>query len=223
MTEARALFSEIFPFWGELGEEEQETLVRATGAVHYARGEAVGDGGSCVGLTVVKRGTLRVSLLSEEGREVTLYRLHEGDFCMLSASCVLEAVTFELQFTAEEDSDCYVLSAGTFASVSRAHPTMEIFALNKTVERFSDVMWVLQQILFRSLDRRLAAFLYDESVRLETDTLTLTHEEIARNIASAREAVSRLLKYFEGEGLVTLARGKLTLSDRARLRALALG
>ena len=215
------LFSEIFPFWESLSTDEKNRLCDNAREVRYARGTVVHDGASCPGLTIVRSGCLRASLISEEGREVTLYRLHEEDFCMLSASCVIEAVTFDVHFIAEEDSDCFVLSAGAFAEVCARHPAAEIFALNKTVERFSDVMWVLQQILFLSLDRRLAGFLYDESVRQKTDELSFTHEDIARNIASAREAVSRLLKYFEGEGLVTLARGKVLLLDRARLRELA--
>lgn len=220
--EKQALFSEIFDFWPSLSEAERSQLCESTQSLEYARDALVNSSGSCAGLTIVRRGCLRVALLSEEGREITLYRLHAGDFCLLSASCVIEAITFDVQVVAEEDSECYLLSASTFGEISARHKEVEIFALNKTVERFSEVMWVLQQILFRSLDCRLAAFLYDEGVRLNSNELVLTHEQIARNIASAREAVSRLLKYFENEGLVALSRGKITLLDRARLRRLAL-
>ena len=216
-----SLFSEIFPFWDTLTPDEKHSVCSSTREARYSRGTVVHDGASCPGLTIVRSGCLRASVISEEGREVTLYRLHDAEFCMLSASCVIEAISFDVHFIAEEDSECLVLSAGVLGEICGRHPAAEIFALNKTVERFSDVMWVLQQILFLSLDRRLAGFLYDESVRQKTDELSFTHEDIARNIASAREAVSRLLKYFEGEGLVSLARGKVLLLDRARLRALA--
>lgn len=220
MQDIKERFSSLFPFWDKLCGEEQEALCRATSIQEYARGEVVHSGGSCAGLTVVDKGCIRASLLSEEGREITLYRIEAGDFCMLSASCVIEAVTFDVQFTAEEPCVCLILPAGVFASVTKHLPQAEIFALNKTVERFSDVMWVMQQVLFLSLDRRLATFLIDESVRTASDVLSLTHEEIARNIASAREATSRLLKYFEKEGWVALSRGKITLLDRAALRRL---
>ena len=221
MHEFEKVFSAIFPFWPSLREEEKQNLLSGTRAVDYAQGEVLHEGSSCAGLTIVCEGCIRVSILSEEGREITLYRLEKGDFCLLSASCVLEAVTFDVQFVAEKASRALILNAGAFSALAQAHPEVEIFALNKTVERFSDVMWVMQQILFRSLDCRLATFLVDESVRTQSDVLTLTHEDIARNIASAREAVSRLLKYFEGEGLVALSRGKVTLLDKRALRALA--
>ncbi len=219
----RELFSEIFPFWSALTDAEQTRLCDSTTRASYPAGGVVHESGTCAGLTVVKTGSIRVSLISEEGREVTLYRLHAGDFCLLSASCVIEAITFDVHFTAEEDSECFVLSAAAFSEAGRAHPEVEIFALNKTVERFSDVMWVLQQILFLSLDARLAVFLTDERARLGTDTLHLTHEDIARNIGSAREAVSRLLKYFESEGIVALSRSQVRITDPAALKRLAYG
>lgn len=218
MSELETLFSRIFPFWEELSNAEREGLCASSRSVSFAKGDLVHEGGTCAGLTIVRRGSIRVSLLSEEGREITLYRLGEDDFCLLSASCVIEAVTFDVQFVAEEACDAVILDAGAFSRVVQEHPKAEIFALNKTVERFSDVMWVMQQILFLSLDRRLATFLIDERVKTHSDELSLTHEDIARNIGSAREAVSRLLKYFERENLVSLSRGKVTLLDVSALR-----
>ena len=220
MPEFEALFSRIFPFWEELSVAERARLCTSSRRARFGKGALVHEGGTCAGLTIVESGVIRVGLLSEEGREITLYRLEKDDFCLLSASCVLEAVTFDVQFVAEEACDAVILDAGAFSAIVQKHPKAEIFALNKTVERFSDVMWVMQQVLFLSLDRRLASFLIDERARRGTDELLLTHEEIARNIASAREAVSRLLKYFEKEGFVSLSRGKITLTNVPALRSL---
>ena len=108
------------------------------------------------------------------------------------------------------------------AAVSEQNPAIRIFALETAVSRFSDVMWVMQQILFMSMDKRLAIFLLDESVRTGSDTLKLTHGQIARYMGSAREVVSRMLKYFSGEGIVEAARGGVTIIDKERLRRLAL-
>ncbi len=220
MSGFESLFARIFPFWEELDEIERGLIADSSRRVSFARGALVHEGGTCAGLTIVESGVIRVSLLSEEGREITLYRLEKNDFCLLSASCVLEAVTFDVQFVAEEACNAVILDAGAFSAVVQKHPKAEIFALNKTVERFSDVMWVMQQVLFLSLDRRLASFLIDERARVGSEELFLTHEDVARNIASAREAVSRLLKYFEKEGLVSLARGKITITDVPALRNL---
>lgn len=219
MEYTEGILSDIFPFWGALSRAERDALVKSAARVRYAKGELV-HGGSCAGITVVCRGCIRAALLSEEGREITLYRLEEGDFCMLSASCVIEAVSFDVHFTAAEDSECLLLGAEAFSAVAQAHKDAQIFALEKTVERFSDVMWAMQQLLFLSLDARIAAHLVDACVRTGSDTLALTHEEIARDIGSAREATSRLLKLFEKEGYLTLSRGKITIKDGAALRAL---
>ena len=83
-------------------------------------------------------------------------------------------------------------------------------------------MWVMQQILFMSMDKRLAIFLHDESTRLGTDNLTLTHEQIAKYMGSAREVVSRMLKYFSAEGIVQVSRGGIKIIDRQKLKRLAL-
>ena len=141
---------------------------------------------------------------------------------MLSASSVLNAITFDVQVNVEEESECFVISGPAFASVSERNPDIRIFALETAVSRFSDVMWVMQQILFMSMDKRLAIFLSDESARTGSDTIMLTHGQIARYMGSAREVVSRMLKYFAGEGIVEVSRGGVTILDKKRLRKLTL-
>ncbi len=161
-------------------------------------------------------------MMSEEGRDITLYRLHKGDICMLSASCVLDAITFDVFVDAQEDSECYVIGGPAFAAVSERNPQIKIFALETAVGRFSDVMWVMQQILFMSMGRRLAIFLLDESARNGTDVIALTHGQIARYMGSAREVVSRMLKYFVNEGIVEVSRKGVKILDKKHLRKLAL-
>ncbi|MBQ5319776.1 MAG: Crp/Fnr family transcriptional regulator [Oscillospiraceae bacterium] len=215
-------YKKSFPFWKDISENEREYLCRHSTRINYSKGTTIHDGTDCSGVFFIRSGCLRVYIMSEEGKTVTLYRLHAGDMCMLSASCVIQAITFDVLIDAEEDSECYVISSSAFASVSESNPQIKIFALELAVTRFSDVMWVMQQILFMSLDKRLAIFLSDESARLDSDIIPLTHEQIAKYMGSAREVVSRMLKYFSNEGIIESSRKEVKILDKQKLRRLIL-
>lgn len=217
-----SVYNEVFPFWNDISEKEQTYICENSLALTYPKGTNVHNGDECSGVFFVRSGCLRIYIMSEEGKEITLYRLHDGDMCMLSASCVIQAITFDVFVDAEENSECYVINGSAFSAVSERNPIIKIFALETAVSRFSDVMWVMQQILFMSMDKRLAIFLADEASRLESDTIPLTHEQIAKYIGSAREVVSRMLKYFSNEGIVEYSRKGVKILDKKKLRALAL-
>ena len=219
----KALFDTTFPFWSQMSQAHKETFLRSSYHVHFEKGTNVHDGNECTGVILIRSGTLRLYLLSEDGKEITLYRLFAGDLCILSASCVLETITFDVHIDAEEDSDCIVVGGCAFEEVARKLPEAKLFALERAVSRFSDVMWIMQQILFMSMDRRLAIFLLDECAQNGTDTIKLTHEQIAKYMGSAREVVTRMLKYFVAEGLITASRSEgIRILDKKRLRALTL-
>ena len=184
-------YKEIFPFWDRIPEADREYICQNSYTVTYPKGKNIHDGSECSGVIIVRSGSIRLYMMSDEGKEITLYRLHSGDMCMLSASCVLEAITFEVFLDVEEDSECYVISGPAFAAVAKRNPDIKIFALETAVGRFSDVMWVMQQILFMSMDKRLAIFLSDESSRTGSDTIRLTHGQIALYMGSAREEIGR--------------------------------
>ena len=217
------LFEETFPFWNKMSEADRSTFLRSSQYVRFEKGANIHDGNECTGVILIKRGVLRLYLLSDEGKEITLYRLFPGDMCILSASCVLESITFDVFVDSEENSECVVLGGCAYEDVARRMPEAKIFALESALSRFSDVMWVMQQILFMSMDKRLAIFLLDEVAKTGTDTVHLTHEQIAKYMGSAREVVSRMLKYFAGEGLLAASRSSgIQLLDKRRLRELAL-
>ncbi len=216
------IYKEIFPFWNKLDDEAKNTICDYTAYVHYGKGDAIHSGdGECTGAVIVKSGCIRVYIMSDEGREITLYRLFPGDMCLLSASCVIQTITFDVFVNAEEDSDCYVLNGNKFAELSEQYQDVKIFALELAVERFSNVMWVMQQILFMSMDRRLAIFLCDESAQTGSDTIRLTNEQIAKYIGSAREVVSRVLKYFAADGIAERIKEGVKIIDKQKLRKLA--
>lgn len=214
------VYREIFPFWKELSESDKNFICQNSLALTYPKGTHIHDGNECSGVIFVRSGCLRVYILSDTGKEVTLYRLYPGEMCMLSASCVLQTVTFDVLVDAEENSECYVIAGKAFSDVSERNKDIKIFALETAVGRFSDVMWVMQQILFMSMDKRLAVFLWDELSRTGGDTVALTHEQIAKYMGSAREVVSRTLKYFAGEGIVEVSRKGIKVCDKKRLREL---
>ena len=222
MQSCDLIFNQYLPFWRSLDPSDCEFLCHNTQKFSYKKGETIHDGGSCTGVFLIKKGCLRVYILSEEGKEITLYRLFEGDVCMLSASCVLQAVTFEVFVDAEEDSECYLINGNAFMAVNDRSTEAQIFALELAVDRFSNVMWVLQQVLFMSFDKRLAIFLWDEINKNGDDTVKMTHEQIAKYMGSAREVVSRMLKYFAAEGIVEVSRGGIKIINRQKLRKLAL-
>ena len=217
------LFRKSFPFWNKLNSDDRELLAHSAQSVSFKRGTNIHDGNECTGVILVKSGSLRLYLLSEDGKEITLYRLFPGDICILSASCVLNTITFDVFIDSEEDSECVIVGGCAYEELSARVPEVKIFALETAVSRFSDVMWVMQQILFMSMDKRLAIFLLDEVSKSGGDTVRLTHEQIAKYMGSAREVVSRMLKYFASEGIVSSSRSEgIKIIDKKRLRELAL-
>ncbi len=219
-TEFYELCERTFPFWQGLLDTDKQFLWEQSRQKTFEKGQNVHDGEECTGVILVKSGCLRLYMMSEEGKDISLYRLFAGDVCMLSASCALKSITFDVLVDADEESDCVVIAGAAFAELSARVPAVRIYALETTAARFSDVMWLMQQILFMSFDRRLAIFLLDECAKTGTDTVKMTHEQIAKYMGSAREVVSRMLKYFVNEGLVELSRGGVKLLDKSRLRAL---
>ena len=217
------LFKEYFPFWKDLSVSQQEQLCNNTHHKVYNKGENIhGGNGECTGAVIVKSGCMRVYLLSDEGKEITLYRLYKGEMCMLSASCVLEEITFDVFIDAEEDTECYIINSKMFLELTEQNIYAKNFALNMAVTRFSDVIWAMQQIMFKSFDKRLAQFLYDEIIRTGDNTINLTQEHIAKYMSTAREVVSRMLKYFAAENIVKVERGGVTIIDKEKLRKLAI-
>lgn len=222
-TELRELYSQAFPFWDHISDWDRETFVRSSQTIKYYRGANIHDGGECTGVIIVKSGSLRLYMLSDEGKEVTLYRLFPGDICIFSASCVLESITFDVNVDAEEDSECVVVGGCAYEGLWQKSDEVKIFTYETALSRFSDVMWVMQQILFMSMDKRLAIFLLDEVSKTGGDTVKLTHEQIAKYMGSAREVVSRMMKYFASQGIISSSRSEgIKILDKKKLRSIAM-
>ena len=208
------VYLEKLPYWGSLSPAEQESVRGAAFIRTYTPGQVIFNAAEdCLGMIQVLWGRIRAYMLSEEGREVTLYRLGRGDCCVLSASCVIRQITFETQMVAESTCQVLVVEAGTYGRLTEANMAVRCFTYELATERFSSVMWSMQQILFARIDQRLAAFLLAEYHRLDSPDIHLTHEQIAQQISSAREVVARMLKRFAADGLVEVHRGYVHLAD----------
>lgn len=211
----------LFPNWDMLTAEQQQLLLDSCYEKKYNKGQQVHGGNErCLGMLVVKSGLLRAYIVSENGKEITLYRLFPGDICLLSASCVLRNISFEIFIEASKDSEICIIPTDTFQQLSESSIVFSNYITELMAARFSDVMWILEQTLFTRFDSRLASFLIEESNIEQSKTLSITHEEIAMHIGSAREVVTKMLKYFTQEGIVELSRGKIHILDMRKLYGL---
>ncbi len=170
----------------------------------------------CIGVVFLVSGSLRVYIMSDEGKEVTIYRILPGEVCILTASCILTEITFDVYVDAEEDCEAIVLNSDATLELIENNIYVENFTNKIKAQRLSDVMWTMQQILFYSFDKRLAIFLYDEYVK-NGEAIHYSHMEIAKYLGSAREVVSRMLKYFENEGILKVSRKEIEIIDKKKL------
>ena len=215
-------FAEYFPVWKQLTGQEQ-AMIRDSLVLRQAqKGEIIHNGNlDCAGLLVVCTGQLRAYMLSDEGREITLYRLFDRDICLFSASCVMRSIQFEVIIEAEKDSQIWFIPPHVFKRLTEQSAPMANFVNEIMATRFSEVMWLVEQIMWKSMDKRLAAFLLEESQIENSRELKLTHETIANHMGTHREVITRMLKYLQSENMVTLSRGTVTITDEDKLQTLS--
>ena len=213
---------EFIPVWRDLTPAQQEQLASGASKRTVQKGTVIHSGSlDCTGLLLVECGQLRAYILSDEGREITLYRLLDRDICLFSASCIMRSIQFEVMITAERETTLWVIPSEVYKSVMEQSAPLANFTNEVMAGRFSDVMWLMEQIMWKSFDKRLAAFLLEESALEETSILKITHETIANHLGTAREVVTRMLRYFQSEGMVKLARGTVEICEERRLQELS--
>ena len=210
-----------FPIWSKLTPAQQERIASTTILHTVEDGTLLHDGGpDCLGLLLVKSGQLRAYMLSEEGREVTICRFFEMDICLFSASCVMRNMQFSVFIEAEKDSEIFVIPACLYQNLMDESLPLANFSHNLITSHLSEVMWLMEQIMWKSFDKRLAAFLLEEAAVEGTNQLKITHEKIANHMGTAREVVTRMLRWFQSEGMVKLTRGTVDIMDEKKLREL---
>ena len=205
-------FPELFGFWKDLTHSQAAFLEKSARIETFSPDTLIHrSSGDCKGLMSVLSGSLRVHCVSEEGREVTLYRVEAGDVCILSASCLMDSLVFDVLIEAAEESKVCVLPSAAIHKVEEENPLVSLYIYKNATEKFSEVLWTIQQVLFLKIDQRIENFLHDESLRQKSKILSITHEEIAKEIGSVREVVTKTLKYLAEEGKVSLGRGKIEI------------
>ena len=214
-------FAEYLPVWEKLSPEQQQRISEVVEFRKVKKGTHIHDSSAeCLGLVMVRSGQLRAYILSEDGREITISRLFEYDVSLLSASCVMPDMQFHVMIEAEKDTEFWSIPACLFKNLVDESLAVSNYCRNLLTSNYSELMWLMEQIMWRSFDKRLAAFLLEEAAIEGTPVLKITHEKIAAHMGTAREVVTRMLRYFQNEGMVKLTRGAVELADRNRLEKL---
>ena len=208
----------VFPFWNKLTEEEKDEVQKQSKIVRFSKDQLVASTDlDCLGIMYVLKGTLRIYLYSDDGREVTIARLKREDMCILSASCLLSQVSFPAAITAENEVEALLIPSVLANRLKEHNIYVENSILRMTTERLSDVISAVEQMMFMTLEQRVVSFLLDETADTGSNTLNITQEKIAMAIGSAREAVSRILKQLVKEETIEMTRGKITILDKKKL------
>ena len=214
-------FQSYFPIWDKLNKAEQDRITDNLITRSVTKGTVIHNGSmECTGLILIKTGQLRAYILSDEGREITIYRLFDRDMCLFSASCIMRSIQFDITIEAEKDTDLWIIPAELYQSIMKESAPVANYTNELMATRFSDVMWLIEQIMWKSLDKRLAEFLLEEISIEGTEKLKITHETIANHLGSHREVMTRMLKYFQNEGMVKLSRGMIEITDSEKLESL---
>ncbi|MEG1448211.1 MAG: Crp/Fnr family transcriptional regulator [Oscillospiraceae bacterium] len=211
------------PFWENLSQNDQKYLLETSKTRFFEKNSIISRSDeNCLGILVIEKGELSIAMTSEEGREITLFHLKSGEICVLSASCILSQITFDVFIEAISETKAIILNPAVFSEICSRNLYAENYILKNTIERFSDVMWSMQQILFMNFEKRLAIYLIDEEKVSHDGIIETTHEQIAKKVGSAREVVSRTLKKFADKGLVELSRGNIKILEKQTIRDIAL-
>ncbi len=214
LLEALSLLPFLNPPDGLLAQEfgAQATLARLpAGSTIFEEGDV------CSTFAILVSGQVRVFTIGETGREITLYRFERGESCMLTTSCILSDQQFPAIATVEQDVQAYVLPHTIFHEWMHRFEPWRSYVFQLLAQRLASVMAVLDEVAFRRMDARIAELLLRQ-MTADQVVLQLTHQQIAAELGSSREVVSRILADFAAGGLLQLARGTLTITDTAGLR-----
>ena len=217
-------FTQYFPIWDRMTPDQQNRIMQVIDFQKIKKGTIIHDGSpDCLGMLLVRSGQLRAYLLNEEGREITICRFFEMDICLFTAACVMPNMQFDIFIEAEKDTEIWIIPACLYKNLMDESLVIANYAHDLISNHFSELMWLMEQIMWKSFDKRLAKFLLEESALEESDSLKITHERIANHMGTAREVVTRMLRYFQSEGMIRLTRGTVDLRDKKRLSTLANG
>ncbi len=206
----------LYPILEHLPETARKRLLGRAQLLKLPAGTTVFDERqACQGFPFVLAGGIRVVKAAPNGRELPLYRVTPGETCIISSACLLGQTPYNARGVTEAETTLLVLPIADFQALL-GEPAFRDFIFQLFSERIADLMQLIEEVAFRKLDQRLAALLLGKGQRLHT-----THQQLADELGSVREIVSRLLKGFAEQGLVALSREQVEILDPAGLRRMA--
>lgn len=214
-----ANWSAHFPGLAAVSDKVRAKLDAAARKIAVPAGTVVfGPGKTPTDLLLLVSGSIRVQQLSENGREIVLYRVHGGESCVMTTACLLACEDYSAEGIAETDVEAIAIPRAAFDDLMATVPEFRAFVFTSYAERMTDLFLVIEEIAFKRIDIRLAQKLLD--MRGSDDTLQITHHDLAVELGTVREVVSRQLQEFARRGWVTLSRGRIKIDDAAGLEHL---
>ena len=205
---------DCLPFLEQLSREETDRLEKSIVVRTFSKGQVIsGNADFCTGMIIVEKGDVRVSIISEDGRQITLFHVKNKEVCVITAACVISQLTFDTVVSAEEETVIWAIPSTMLGKLAESNIYVKAYMYELLTERFSTVVWVMEQILFKGFDHRLAGFLVSCYEKTDKKEIVMTQEAIAAEVNTAREVVARMLKQFASDHLVELKRGKIILKD----------
>ena len=215
------IFKESLPFFKNLSKEEKNILYDASHIEEYKTGELIySKYKSCTGLVLVANGQLRSFMSSLSGKEITLFKLFEKDLCILSSSCFYQNLSYDINLQAVDNSSLIIIDGKLFKDLLNQNISIQKFMLEVTQSKLSEIMWVLEQVVFFNLDYRLADYLINQYYLKNSLEINITHEAIANDLGSSREVISRVLKRFEKYNIVKVSRGCIKIINIEKLQSI---
>ena len=222
MPDLHARLFSATPLGAELSAEEEKFLRSSMRQVRYRENKLLVAGDSlCDEVLILQQGAMRVFKVSEEGREVTLYRLSAGDTCLMTVSCLAGAAGLDANVEIEAGTEVISIPGLVFQSLLENNPALHRYMMQKAFLRLNQVMRVVELVTFASSRARIALYLQEAKLRQGKPRLKLTQEQIALEVGTAREVVSRVLGEFADVGVVALSRGTIELIDENLLEDMA--
>ena len=211
MDQFHALFSSLLPI-SEWPAGKRQMILETLSFRQMEPGTTIlREGQSCSSVPFVLEGTIRVFKVAESGREITLYRVEEGESCILSAGCRSGLAVFPASAVAERATSAAFLPSATFGLLFSEGPGFRDFVLAQYSRRMAEIMELVEEVAFRRVDERLAQWLHDQSSATPSGLVIATHQELADHVGTSREVVSRILKDWEQRKSLEISRGSLRL------------
>lgn len=218
MTPDRAALLRLYPALASLPPERLDRILQAQPLMQLPSGtQLFAERQPCQGFPLLLEGSIKVVKNAASGREMLLYRVEAGGSCIITSSCLLGQTDYNARGIAETPLTLLVLPAPLFGQLVAEHAPFRDFVFHLFSDRIAELMQLVEEVAFSRLDQRLAKLLLSR----HEDVLGVTHQQLAEELGSVREIVSRLLKGFAAQGLVALGREQVTLLDRPGLKAIA--